>query len=78
MCRIDLRLRRAGTTVARKTLEVGGGTTRGVSLRLTQGARRRLLRSGWLSVVALAAARDLAANRGTTRTRIRVLAPRGT
>jgi hypothetical protein len=75
-CRVDLRLRRAGTTVARKKLDVSGGSTRGVSLRLTQSARRRLLRSGSLSVIALAAARDLAANRGTTRTRIRVLAPK--
>jgi Bacterial Ig domain len=76
ICRVDLRLRRAGTTVARKELEVTGGRTRVVSLRLTQSARRRLLRSGSLSVVALAAARDLAANRGTTSTRIRVLAPK--
>jgi hypothetical protein len=29
-------------------------------------------------VIALASARDLAANRGTSRTAIRVLAPRGT
>jgi N,N-dimethylformamidase beta subunit-like, C-terminal len=76
MCSVDLQLRRAGTTMARKTLEVGGGSTREISLRLTPSARRRLLRSGSLSVVALAAARDLAANRGTTRTRIRILAPR--
>jgi N,N-dimethylformamidase beta subunit-like, C-terminal/Bacterial Ig domain len=78
ICRIDLRLRRAGTTVARKRLEVRGGTTREVSLRLTMSARRRLLRSGSMSSLALAAARDLAANRGITSTRIRVLAPRGT
>jgi hypothetical protein len=57
---------------------VRGGTTREVSLRLTMSARRRLLRSGSMSVIALAAARDLAANRGITSTRIRVLAPRGT
>jgi hypothetical protein len=76
ICRVDLRLLRAGTTVARKRVQVRGGSTRKVFLRLTHSARRRLLRSGSLSVVALAAARDLAANRGTTRTRIRVLAPR--
>jgi Bacterial Ig domain len=78
ICRVDLRLRRAGTTVARKRLDVRGGKTRGVWLRLTQGARRQLPRSGSLRVIALAAARDLAANRGTSRTAIRVLAPRGT
>jgi Bacterial Ig domain len=76
ICRVDLRLLRAGTTVARKRVQVRGGSTRKVFLRLTHSARRRLLRSGSLSVVALAAARDLAANRGTTRTRIRVLALR--
>jgi hypothetical protein len=78
ICRVDLRLLRAGTTVARKKLELRGGETRRVSLRLTQGAQRSLLRMGSLRVVALAAARDLAANRGTSRTRIRVLAPRRT
>jgi hypothetical protein len=69
-CRIDLRLRRAGSTVARKTFQVAGGKTRRVSLRLSRSARRRLVRSGALLVTALAAARDAAGNRATTRVRL--------
>ena len=36
-CRVDLRLRRADTTVARKKFRVAGGKTRQVSLRLKRG-----------------------------------------
>ena len=75
-CRVDLRLRRADTTVARKKFRVAGGKTRRVSLRLRRGARRALSRSRTLRVMAVAAARDAAGNRATTRTRIRLLAPR--
>jgi hypothetical protein len=76
VCRVALRLRHKGKTVASKKLRVAGGRTRRASLRLTRSARRRLARSGSLRVVAVASARDLAANHATTRTRIRVLAPR--
>jgi hypothetical protein len=76
LCRIDIRLRHAGKTVARKKLRLAGGKTRRVSLRLNRGARRKLQRSGALRVTAVIVARDLAGNRRTTRTRIRVLAPR--
>jgi hypothetical protein len=76
ICRVDLRLRRAGTTVARKKFRMAGGRTRHVALRLNRGTRRRLARSSSLRVTALATARDLAGNRATTSTRIRVLAPR--
>jgi hypothetical protein len=76
VCRVDLRLRRAGSTMARKRFQVAGGETRRVSLRLTRGARRKLARSSSLRVVATATARDTAGNRATTRTRIRLLAPR--
>ncbi len=41
-CRVDLRLRRADTTVARKKFRVAGGKTRRVSLRLRRAARRAL------------------------------------
>ena len=41
-CRVDLRLRRADATVARKKFRVAGGKTRRVSLRLRRGARRAL------------------------------------
>ena len=75
-CLIDLRVRRARTTVARKSFQVAGGRTRHVSLRLSQRARRRLARAGSLRAVVIAAARDSAANKATTRTSIRLLAPR--
>jgi hypothetical protein len=75
ICRVDLKLRRKGAIVARKKFRVAGGKTRRVSLRLTRKARRRLLRSGSMRVTAVASARDLAANRATTRTRLRLLAP---
>ena len=75
-CRVDLRLRRADTTVARKKFRVDGGKTRRVSLRLRRAARRALAGSSAMRVTAVAAARDAAGNRGTTRTRIRLLAPR--
>ena len=75
-CRIDLRVRRPYATVARKEFEVAGGKSRRVSLRLNRGTRRRLSRSGSLRATALATARDTAGNRATTRTPIRLLAPK--
>jgi Bacterial Ig domain len=76
VCRITLRLRRRGATLAGKTFRVLGGKTRRVSLRLKRGALQRLLRSRSQRLVAVAVARDVAGNRATTRTDIRVLAPR--
>ena len=76
LCRVDLKLRRAGATLARKRFRVAGGKTRRVSLRLRRATRRRLSRRGSLRAVAAAAARDVAGNRATTRTRVRLLAPR--
>ena len=77
ICRVQLRLRRAGTSATRKkALEVRGGSSRAVALRLRANARERLRRRGSLRVSAVATARDLAANTDTTRTPIRVLAPR--
>jgi Bacterial Ig domain len=79
VCRVQLRLRRAGTTVApRKALQVRGGSSRAVSLRLTRTARGRLVRLGSFRATAVATARDLASNTDTSRTSIRVLAPRRT
>jgi hypothetical protein len=75
-CRVDLKLRRAGATLARKRFRVAGGSTRRVTLRLKRATRRRLSRLGSLRAVAVAAARDAAGNRATTRTRVRLLAPR--
>jgi hypothetical protein len=78
LCRIRIRLRHAGATLARKRLVLRGGKTRRVSLRLTRSARRRLQRAGALRVTAVVTARDLAGNRTTTRVRIRLLAPKRT
>ena len=75
-CHVDLRVRSARTTVARKSFQVAGGRTRLVALRLNQSTRRRLARAGSLRAVVMAAARDSASNRATTRTSIRLLAPR--
>jgi hypothetical protein len=76
VCHVDLRLRRRGAALAGKSFRVAGGTTRRVSLRLNRDARRRLVRSGPLQVAAVAVARDAAGNQATTRTRIRLVAPR--
>jgi hypothetical protein len=75
-CRIDLRVRRPYATVARKQFGVVGGKTRRVSLRLNRGTRRKLSRAGSLKATALATARDATGNRATTRTAIRLLAPK--
>ncbi len=75
-CHVDLRVRRAGAMVARKRFELAGGTTRLVSLRLSKRTRRRLAHVRSLRAVVLATARDSAANRATTTTPIRLLAPR--
>jgi hypothetical protein len=76
MCSVDVRVRRSGVTVARKRVQVRGGKTRAVRLRLTRSARRRLARRGSMRVVVVAVARDAAGNRKTSRVRIRVLAAR--
>jgi hypothetical protein len=76
LCRIELRMRRGGSTLARKDFRVAGGETRRVSLRLRRGARRALVSSSPLRVIAVATARDAAGNRATTRTRIRLVARR--
>ena len=74
-CRVDLRLRRGGRRLARKTLTVAGGKTAKTTLRLTQSGRVSLARLRTLMVEAAATARDPAGNHTTTTTRIRLLAP---
>ena len=76
-CRIDLRLRLGRKYVARRIVTVAGGRTVNVTLQLRRSARRELGRKGSLRVVAYAIARDAAGNRATTKTRIRLLAPKG-
>jgi hypothetical protein len=74
-CRVDLRLRRGGRQLARKTLTVAGGKTANTTVRLTQSGRVSLARLRTLMVEAAATARDPAGNHTTTTTRIRLLAP---
>lgn len=76
-CRVALRLLLGGVDVAFHTLTVAGGTTRAFPLRLGPGVRRRLARRGSLRVLAVAVARDAAGNQATSRTPVRLLAPRG-
>ena len=67
-CRVTLRLRLAGRQIATRTLSVDGGRARTFALRLSRSARRALVRKRSLRVTAVAAARDFAGNRATTRT----------
>jgi hypothetical protein len=76
VCRVNLKLRRRNATLARKTFRVKGGKTKKVSMRLKRKVRRQLKRKRSLRVIAVATARDAAGDRGTSRTRIRILAPR--
>jgi hypothetical protein len=74
-CRVRLRLRRHGKTLATKTISVAGGATGRAVLRLNR-ATRRLARHRSLTVVAEATARDTAGNRATTTTHLRLLVMR--
>jgi hypothetical protein len=74
-CRVDLRLRRGGRQLVGKTLTVPGGKAVNVTLRLLRSDRLRLVRVRSLLVDAAATGRDVAGNRATTTTRIRILAP---
>jgi hypothetical protein len=75
-CRVDLRLLRGKRQLVRKSLTVSGGKAANVTLRLTRADRLRLVRLRSLLVDAAATARDAAGNHATTKTRIRLLAPR--
>ena len=70
-CRVRLRLRLHGRTIAHRRFTVRGGDTRRVTLILSRAARRKLARKRSLRVVAVAAVRHR-----TYRTAIRILAPR--
>ena len=74
-CFITLELKRAGKTVARKVFGLQGGQERKVSLRLSQGIRRRLAERGALKLDAVLIARDEAGNRMRMKRRVKLLAP---
>jgi len=75
-CRARVRLRRAGHTVAAARVTIAGGRTARLKLVLRRNARERLLRAGALRVTAVIDARNAAGARTTTRTAIRLLAPK--
>jgi hypothetical protein len=74
-CRVSVRLRFAHRDVAARTVTVNGGRLRSISLGLSSSARRALVRERSLGVTAIATARDVAGNRATTRTSVRLIAP---
>jgi hypothetical protein len=76
LCRVYLRLRRRGKTVASGRFRVAGGKTRTVGLRLRPWFRERLAQAGALRVVMVGSARDAANNRFAMTARLRVLPPR--
>ena len=75
-CPVELRLRRGARLLVRKDVSVAGGKSANVTLRLLRSDRLRLVRVRSLRVDAAATVRDVAGNRFTTTTPIRVLAPR--
>jgi hypothetical protein len=75
-CHIDLRLERAGHLLARRTVTVVGGKSANVSLQMTKNGRVSLARRRTLMTEVTTTARDAAGNQATTRTPIRLLAPR--
>jgi hypothetical protein len=77
LCRVNVRIRWEGRRVAQKRVTIPGGRTAKVTLRLSRRTRVQLTRGASLRAVALVTATDAAQNRRTTRTRIRLLAPRG-
>jgi hypothetical protein len=75
-CLLDVKLRRAGERLAKAKFIVAGGKTAKLHLKLPRAARARLARRGSMKAIVLIKARDAAGNRRTTRTRVRLLAPR--
>jgi len=75
-CRTDLRLHGASRRLARALFLVAGGKTAKKALQLPPATRARLARAGSLRLTVRIKARDAAGNQRTTRTHIKVLAPR--
>ena len=69
-CRIALKVRYRGKTVASKNVTVDGGDTARVTLRLSRTGRKALKSRGRLRVRAVTTARDDAGNSATTRTKM--------
>jgi len=73
---VKLSLALGRKVVAAKALTVPAGKTKTVTLRLSRAARRTIARKSSVSVVVSATTRDGAGRQATTRTSIRLRAPR--
>jgi hypothetical protein len=65
-CKVTLRLKRAGKTVASKTVSVKGGKTTTVTLVLNKATRRLLGKRGSLKLSSVVSATDTAGHHSTT------------
>jgi hypothetical protein len=74
-CRVSLKLRAGGKTLASKTVQVGGRETRSVRLTLRPSAWQRLLLKQTWRVTAVAVSRDSSGARAVTRKKLRLAAP---
>jgi hypothetical protein len=74
-CRVDVRLRRGGEVIAKRSVTLTGGRSTKVRLRLTPRARRQLARAGSMRVRAVLRLTNGEAAPIVTRTRVRLLAP---
>ena len=74
-CRVQLKLKLDGKTVASRKLKVSGGKSRSIRLTLRRSARLRLFEKGSLRVKATAVSRDSGGGRAVTRKTIRLVAP---
>jgi hypothetical protein len=74
-CRVKLRLRAGGKTLASRTFKVSGGATRHLRLTLRRPARQKLFQKGAWRVTATAVSRNSAGDRTVTRKTVRLLAP---
>jgi len=74
-CRVDVRLRRAGAVIAKRSVILTGGRSTKVRLRLTPRARRQLARAGSMRVRAVLRLTNGEAAPIISRTRVRLLAP---
>jgi N,N-dimethylformamidase beta subunit-like protein/uncharacterized protein DUF4082/Big-like domain-containing protein len=75
-CRVRMRLAARSRTLGTARLDIAGAATRTVRVRLTRAALRDLRRRSSLAATVVITATDAAGNRATSRTRIRLLAPR--
>jgi hypothetical protein len=75
-CLLEVKLRHAGKRLAKAKFMVAGGKTAKLRLKLPRKARARLAQRGSMKAIVVIKARDAAGNRRTTRTRVKLLAPR--